>query len=112
MLLLERSNIEVKIKPNKEVIYLDDNVTLTCSVNGDSNAHLTWSHINNKQMTQPLADNVLWKGDTLYIDRVRAENSGVFRCNVDTFVGRYTAEYILIIQCKYTWSYHINTQSN
>lgn len=90
----------MKISPSKEVVYLDDNVTLACSVVGDANAHLVWSHLNSKQLAQPLADNVAWQGDTLHIVGVRPENSGVYRCNVDTFGGHYTAEYILIIQCK------------
>lgn len=90
--------MDISLTSNQESVFLNDNLTLNCVVQGDPMAEITWLSPNH---LEPWPDNVQIAGNTLNVSRVRPENGGVYRCTVRTYAGVYNADYVLVIQSKF-----------
>lgn len=106
-------DVNVKLIPSRETVFLGDELQLNCSVNGDPMAQITWSM---PYMTSSMPENIEMTNGLLSISRVRHENGGIYRfvyrvakfspltnsghcrCTVNTYAGKYNADYVLIIQ--------------
>lgn len=90
--------VSVKIHPSKQEISLGDEVILQCQVIGDPTARIDWLKLGQESS---FPDNVLVSYNSLTILGVRSENFGVYRCNVDSFDGKYSDDFALAIQSKF-----------
>ncbi|XP_076325413.1 terribly reduced optic lobes isoform X10 [Tachypleus tridentatus] len=93
--------LEVKIRPNKEIVHMGDSLDLDCQVSGDPSAITQWSKL---EEDGPLPDNIYVYGSILTINGVRAENGGVYRCTVETRLGTFNDDYVLAIRVPPTVS--------
>ncbi|XP_066985998.1 basement membrane-specific heparan sulfate proteoglycan core protein [Macrobrachium rosenbergii] len=93
-LTVERSQaIPVRIEPSHRNVRIGEDIVLSCTVDGDPAAAVTWSRIG-----KYLPPNAQERGNQLWITNVQADNGGVYRCSVTTQNGVFDESYPLVIQ--------------
>lgn len=91
---------KISINADKSVIHLNDQLHLTCQIQGDTQKEYTakWNLISS---LEPMHPNVQIDKNKLYIEDVEYENGGIYRCSVEDHDGlRIEADYLLVIQVE------------
>ena len=90
--------MDVKIESNLELVNPGDTLSLNCIVYGHDSAQIHWQF---PYGSNAWRDNVVEDRNKLKIENVTYENGGVYRCVVQTSVGIFNVDYVLVVQGEF-----------